>query len=215
MVARTASERTVVRSGPPVRVQRGFIMPSFWLGPQFHIQDWRTYGFHEPVQGGRWVRYYDDAVLVDGYGRVVDVRHGLDWDEYGEPWEYDPRGIPVYVGDGDYYPGPDDYAYVESYDGRAYAEAYDDEGYYEDYDYGYAHGGYGGSYSHGYYPPPPPGYWGYGSYRYGHGWGGVTITETTVTTTHGCCAEEKVVVQKPHRVERRHYKRKPVRGERG
>src|SRR3546814_2262702 len=38
------------------------------------------------------------------------------------------------------------------------------------------------------YPPPSYGY---------YGWGGVTVTETTVTT-YGCCAEEQVMVKKHH-----------------
>lgn len=198
----TPPPAVAVRSAPPPplasrvpRVDRGFIMPPYWMEPQFDVRDWDDYGFAAPTPDERWIRYYDQALLVDRYGRVIDVRHDVDWEEHREAWAHDPRGVPVYVGDGDFYPDAEDYAYVEGYGEEAYA----DEGYYED-EYDHAYGGTG-------YPP-----YGYG---YGYGWGGVTITETTVTT-HGCCAEPQVVVKEYPARKVRHHKRKPApRGEKG
>lgn len=155
-------------------IQRGGIIPSFWFGPQFQIGNWGSYGFSEPFDGGRWIRYYDDAYLIDRDGRVRDGRYGMDWDRYGDDWDYDDDGVPIRVGDDDY-----------DYDDR------DDEwaGDHRRGDYGDQHGdrrhdGRRGYAHHG--PPmPPPGYgygYGYGGYGYGWGWGPVIVTETIVTT---------------------------------
>lgn len=62
---------------PPVR---GWVLPRYWVAPSFFIQDWPVYGLARPQSGYGWYRYYDDAVLADRDGRVVDVRSGLDWD---------------------------------------------------------------------------------------------------------------------------------------
>jgi Ni/Co efflux regulator RcnB len=165
------------------RIGRGGSVPHAWFGPQFHIRHWGAYGFPEPFEGGRWVRYYDDAYLIDRDGRVHDGRHDMDWDRYGEDWDEDDRGVPVYVGDGDYETDDWDYEWAERH------ERDDDDS------DGYArHGGGDGpgdsrremrTYRH--HGPPPPGYghgYGYGGYGYGWGWGygPVIVTETTVTT---------------------------------
>lgn len=143
------------------RVERGHRVDGYWMGPGHHVHDWRRYGFSQPYEDRRWIRYHDDALLIDRYGTVHDGRYGMDWDEYGDDWGYDERGIPVYVGDGDYHPDDEDYAYVEEHG-----------------DYGY---GQGQGYGHAY-----PGHYGYGHY----GWGTVTITETTVTHASTVCCEE-------------------------
>ena len=62
---------------PPVR---GWVLPRYWVAPNFFIQDWPDYGLTRPQSGYGWYRYYDDAVLADRDGRVVEVRNGLDWD---------------------------------------------------------------------------------------------------------------------------------------
>jgi len=46
-----------------------------------------------PPAGYGWSRYYDDAVLVDGRGRVADVMYGVDWDG-------DDQGGEAYASDG-------------------------------------------------------------------------------------------------------------------
>lgn len=87
----------------------GYALPRYWVSPRFHITDWQGYGLSRPVPGYVWVRYYDDAVLVDARGSVFDTRYGLDWD------------------------GGDDGGYVQDdrgYDDRAYDDrGYDDRGY--------------------------------------------------------------------------------------
>ena len=193
------------------RIQRGHAVPGFWFGPQFHVQQWQMYGFPQPMPGHRWIRYYDDALMIDGRGRVRDGRYGFDWDRYDDRWAYDERGIP-YAGEDDYYDEDRGYDREERY-GRHHSEDWD----YGEYGRGHSgrggHGGCapaprpapcGGAYAsppHGYrhggcapaprpapcggaYAYPAPGY-GYGhgqAYGYGYGGGTVTITETTVTT---------------------------------
>ncbi|MEA3041747.1 MAG: hypothetical protein QOC65_1236, partial [Sphingomonadales bacterium] len=119
-------QRVIVRHGGPQmgpgmhrdfrhirRFDRGHIVPSFWWGPQFQVQHWQMYGFPQPMPGHRWIRYYDDAYMIDGRGRVREGRHGLDWDRYGDRWGRDDRGIPVYVGEGDWRPDRRDYEMAE------------------------------------------------------------------------------------------------------
>ena len=180
------------------RLQRGFVMHPFWSGPQFHVQNWQLYGFSAPPRDHRWVRYYDDAYLVDRGGRVQDTRHGLDWDEYGERWEMD-EGIPAYYGRGEWRPDERDYAWVEhnrpgtaegwdygAYehgDGHAEDRRHEHEGGYEregryEHRGGHAYGEvHAPAYGPGYppsachpAPPQPCGGHGYG-YGYGAGYG--------------------------------------------
>jgi len=61
---------------------RGWVLPSYWYAPRFYVNDWQTYGFRAPAAGYTWVRYYDDAVLVDGRGSVYDSVPRVDWDRY-------------------------------------------------------------------------------------------------------------------------------------
>lgn len=148
------------------RIDRGGMVPHFWWGPQFVVHNWQNYGFSQPMHGGRWIRYYDDALLIDRNGRVHDGRYGQDWDRYGDRWgERD--GIPVYVGDGDFEPEEEDYEWAERWE-RGEGERADMR----------RHGrpqpayGHGQAYGHGYGQ----------TYGYGCGCGTVTITETTTTT---------------------------------
>ncbi len=202
------------------RIDRGYALPHSWWGPQFQIHNWSMYGLPQPSYGSRWVRYYDDALMVDGYGRVVDGRWGMGWDRWEDQWAYDQRGIPVYVGDGDYYPGDEDYAWVEG-ESRGYADGY---GY--GHQGGYAHGGPCAQ-ACAPMPPLPPGY----AYPHGYGWGwgygygaGMVVTETTVTTSptivEETWVEEEVVHErraKPrkYRAKPRYHRPKPLPGERG
>ena len=75
------------------RLRRGHFVHPYWYGSQFHIGDWRGYGFADPGADRRWIRYYDDAYMVDRRGRVVDRREDFDWDRYGEEWEME-EGVP-------------------------------------------------------------------------------------------------------------------------
>jgi Nickel/cobalt transporter regulator len=223
-----ASAQTVVHSGPgtmttggtfvhggmfPHQLHRGFFIPPMWFGPQFHVSNWQVYGFPAPPADHRWVRYYNDAYLVDRNGRIVDTRQGLDWDRYGERWNM-AGGIPHYYGSNEWRPGPEDYAWVERYRG-----------------YGYAQQGAG--------PPPvaaaapvdcapgadcrtvmvPPtscGGYAYGCGGYGYGYGVIAypiVIETTVVGGCGCCCTTEEVVEEvvEYRARPRPRPRPPVR----
>lgn len=58
-------------------------MPRFFVSPTFFVTDWYRYGLAEPGHGRNWVRYYDDAVLIDERGYVYDTAPDLDWEGYG------------------------------------------------------------------------------------------------------------------------------------
>ena len=62
------------------RPVRGWVLPGYWFAPSFYVNDYAAYGLGAPPYGHRWTRYYDDAVLIDGRGRVYDSVSGLDWD---------------------------------------------------------------------------------------------------------------------------------------
>lgn len=81
--------RFVFRPGPyfaPYRSHRysrldiGFFLDGLYFQPRFYIDDPWRYRL-PPVYGPyRWVRYYDDVLLVDVYtGEVVDVIHDFFW----------------------------------------------------------------------------------------------------------------------------------------
>ena len=72
------------------RPNRGWAVPVYWNTPRFFIADWSVYGLSQPQRGYNWVRYYDDAVLIDSRGSVYDSVSGVDWDGYDAG--YDDRG---------------------------------------------------------------------------------------------------------------------------
>lgn len=119
----------------PRHFQRGFVIPPFFFGSQFYVDDWQAYGFSDPGPDGRWIRYYDDAYLIDRDGRIVDSRDGMDWGRHGDDWD-DDDGMPVHRrhGGGDY-----GYAYGGGYGGPPMQGG------------GYA---YGGGYGYGFYAYP-------------------------------------------------------------
>ena len=163
------------------RINRGGMVPHGWFGPRFRIRNWGLYGFPQPFPGGSWIRYYDDAYLIDRDGRVLDSRYGMDWDRYGERWDYDDRGAPAYA-DGNYRADDDWDDEDEDDDGDRWRDGYG-RGAHVRVE---RHGGYGYGQPMPPPPPPPPGYggygYGYGYGGYGYGYGTVIVTETTVTT---------------------------------
>jgi len=161
------------------RLQRGFIIPPMWFGPQFHINNWQAYGFADPGADGRWVRYYDDAYLIGRDGRIRDSREGLDWDRYGEEWDM-ADGVPAYRGSRDYRPGDEDYQYAEEHGERR------GHGGHEGHARGMHHGGPMPGYGHGGgHTQVYGGGYGYGMYAY-------PIVIETVTTSGGGYMEEVV-----------------------
>jgi hypothetical protein len=134
-----------------------------------------------------WLRYYDDAVLVDGYGTVIDTRPGIGWDA--------PRSGPM-PGYGQGYPGP-------GYPGPGYPGGW--------------HGGQGGVTTYRAGPNTTvttqvvggaPGGYGYG---YGGGYavgaGTLTIIPGSVITTTTTTSDETVY----RSVYRKRVWRRPVR----
>lgn len=174
------------------RMRRGFVINPFWFAPQFYIGNWQGYGFAEPGEDQRWVRYYDDAYLIDGEGRVQDERYGVDWDRYGEEWD-DHDGVPGYRGD--WREGGEEHAEEE------YREEH--HGARGGHHRGRGHGGPG-------YGPPPPGYGhgaAYGGGYYGYGAYAYPIVIETITTSGGGYSEE--IVEEYVEVRQRHRARRP------
>jgi len=129
-------ERSVVRRGQRMphygaamrvrhpsyhRLERGWHLPQYWWAPRYEVRDWSMYRLPRPHGEGRWVRYYEDALLIDSNGTILDTRYDVDWDRHGESWGYDDRGVPSYIED-EMYADDSGYADGEMYaDGEAYA----------------------------------------------------------------------------------------------
>lgn len=127
------------------RPSRGWRLPSYWFTPSYFISDYGLYGLAPPPYGYNWSRYYDDAVLVDGSGRVRDYVGGLDWDQYD-------NGYDNGYGDDDGYQGQGGYGAGAPYPPPAGGPGYDGPpptaGGVTTYSSG------GGYYASGYYYPP-------------------------------------------------------------
>ena len=65
------------------RLGRGAVLPPYWMGGPFRVPDYLRYGLPAPPPGYFWVRYYDDAVLVDTRGNVWDATTGIAWNDRG------------------------------------------------------------------------------------------------------------------------------------
>ena len=62
------------------RISIGFSLGSAFFGPRFWINDPWQYRLPAAYGSYRWVRYYDDVLLVDvRNGRVVDVIRDFFW----------------------------------------------------------------------------------------------------------------------------------------
>jgi Ni/Co efflux regulator RcnB len=72
------------------RPAAGVTLPGYWMQPAYFIGNYRVYGLPAPQPGYGWSRYYDDAVLTDRYGRVIDSRQGIAWDRYDGGYDPDP-----------------------------------------------------------------------------------------------------------------------------
>ncbi len=183
------------------RLRRGFVINPFWFAPQFFVGNWQAYGFAAPGPDQRWVRYYDDAYLIDGYGRVIDERYGVRWSDRGEEWtDYD--GIPGYRGEWREGGDGEDYAYEEHGEsGEHHAEMQ------------------GGHHGPGPMMPPPgygphPGHGGtthvYGG-GYGYGMYAYPIVIETITTTGSSGYTEEIVEEYVETRQRRRARRPRAR----
>ena len=211
------------------RLRRGGHINTFWFAPQFYVGNWQSYGFYAPGDDQRWVRYYDDAYLIDGGGRVIDERYGVNWNGYGEEWE-EHDGVPGYRGawresdDGDDGEDGEDYAYDERSESRedhGDMRGHHDGGRGEMRERHVEMRGHGGGMMPppGYGPPPRghggPGYGGsthvYGG-GYGYGMYAYPIVIETVTTTGGGGYTEEIVeeyVETTRHRRRAHRPRRP------
>lgn len=63
------------------RPRRGHAIDRYWMQPDFQIPDYLSFGLSAPPYGTFWVRYYDDAVLVDARGGVQTSVSGIAWSE--------------------------------------------------------------------------------------------------------------------------------------
>jgi len=56
----------------------GEILPALFFGRDYWIDDYYDYGLVEPPYGATWVRYGDDALLIDeSSGEVIQVAYGV------------------------------------------------------------------------------------------------------------------------------------------
>lgn len=209
-------------SGMHHRFGRGHVVPPQFRGGQFIVHDWRMFGWPAPIPGGRWIRYHDDALLIDGDGRVMDGRYGWDWERRVDRMaHHDDESW-----DGDYDRG-DDYGRGDDWDddGRHHGKG-GRHGKVDRMVRVYRHGdGYEGDQGdcrrscarvrHLPPPPPHPGYgYGYGGYGYGMGCGcgPVVVTETITTTAPVVETRTYYETVYEHRAApRRHYKKPVVR----
>lgn len=203
------------------RFGRGHVVPPHFRGGQYVVQDWRSFGFPAPMAGGQWIRHYDDALLVDGHGRVTDGRYGWDWDRRGDDrMAYDDGGYDEdYADEGHEHGGEhehgDHHEGDGNYDGRHHGKG----------DrmvrvYRHGEGRKGDRRGHMAPPPPHPGYgYGYGqsggygyAYGAGCGCGPVVVTETITTTAPVVEMRTYYETVSEHRAApRRHYSKPVVR----
>lgn len=181
------------------RLGRGHHMPQYWLGGSFGIPDYLSYGLSAPPRGYRWVRYYDDAVLIDDRGSVWDSVGGIAWGGAGASY-------------GGSHSNSSSYSYssvgVQQVDPNAYygqQQQYPVQpGYGAQQGYG---AGYGSSYGSSYQQ---------GSYYYGAPTtsSSVIVIPTTTTTTiveEEIIEEEVVTTRYVRAAPRRTVRRAPVR----
>lgn len=84
------------------RPGRGWALPPYWTAPRFRVTDWDRYGLARPAPGRNWVRYYDDAVLIDARGSIYDSAGDVDWDRFDRGYAPAPTyGARTYEGRGD------------------------------------------------------------------------------------------------------------------
>lgn len=96
------------------RPVRGWTLPHYWRDQRYRIADYLSFGLVAPPRGYYWVRYYDDAVLVDDGGRVWDSMGGISWTGDDYAWS---ESSTASVGAG--YPPPP-HRPIESVDPNAY-----------------------------------------------------------------------------------------------
>jgi Ni/Co efflux regulator RcnB len=62
------------------RFVRGGTVPPLWRDDRFYVREWFAFRLTEPPYGHRWIRYYNDALLINvTTGVVTDVMPDVDW----------------------------------------------------------------------------------------------------------------------------------------
>lgn len=171
------------------RPYSGWAVPPYWNAPRFHVDDWSTYGLARPLPGYTWVRYYDDAVLINARGSVFDSVAGVDWDRDGGSGYID-QYVDALPQDDRVFAGRDDRRQPgAAYDAPEYRRGPEPRG--ETAAIGYATDTRRGAWRRDLPPPPPMASVGYGADyppppEYGRAGGGTWTSpdgNTTVTTT--------------------------------
>jgi len=137
------------------RPSRGFQLDRYWMSSNFQIPDYYSFGLRAPANGYYWVRYYDDAVMVDSYGRVRDSVSGVSWGgASASASASDGYASSSAAAGGSYGSNRGEITRVEPnayyQDDQGYAE---DSGYAEEIPYPYTQGGYATPVAGG--PPAP------------------------------------------------------------
>lgn len=80
------SNRAIYRRGnwrSPYRYtafRPGITIRSGYYSPRYYVNDWYRYRLPRPGRNLRWIRHYDDVLLVNiRTGRIVDVQRGFYW----------------------------------------------------------------------------------------------------------------------------------------
>ncbi|WNO54841.1 RcnB family protein [Stakelama saccharophila] len=73
---RPTGRRAVFRRPVP-----GGVLPPELRAARFTVRDYDRWNLGAPDAGYRWVRVYDDAVLIDDRGVIADVIYDVDWAE--------------------------------------------------------------------------------------------------------------------------------------
>ena len=83
------------------RPRPGVFLPPVFISPGFQVQDWRSYGLAQPGSGQYWMRYDDDALLLDGRGYVHETVPGVGWrdDDHGDEGAWYPDDAVTCCGD--------------------------------------------------------------------------------------------------------------------
>ncbi len=81
--------------GADYRYRRGGRLPAAFTSPAYGVSDWAGYGLTPPPAGATWVRYYDDAVLIDAEGTVIDAAPDIGWAQPPRPYQDASASDPV------------------------------------------------------------------------------------------------------------------------
>jgi len=67
--------------GSYIRPFIGFRLPTYWINRSFFIPNYSFYNLSAPTNGHVWSRYYNDAVLRDQQGFVVQTVNNVPWQD--------------------------------------------------------------------------------------------------------------------------------------